>query len=165
MSRHQLRLLACACALVVISGAGCSVEPGGSSTPADTRAADEAAIRAATHTFDQALVDKDLDKAASLYEDDAVLFVPKAPAMVGKDAIRKAWQDLMAVPNVKVTDTVTKVDLARSGDLGVAHGKFELVSTDKEGKPNAETGLFVLVFRKQADGSWKIIADTSADDK
>jgi uncharacterized protein (TIGR02246 family) len=165
MSRDNLRLLARTSVLVAIFGAGCSNDSGGPASPPDTRSADEAAIRAAIHSLDQALIDKDVDKALSLYEDDAVLFVSKAPATIGKDALRQAWQGLMAVPAVKLTDTVTAVDVARSGDLAVVHGSYQLDSMDKEGKANTETGKFVLVWKKQAGGAWKIIADTNGVDK
>jgi ketosteroid isomerase-like protein len=42
---------------------------------------------------------------------------------------------------------------------------FQIETTDKDGKPSTETGQGVVVWRKQSDGSWKIIADTNADDK
>jgi len=37
--------------------------------------------------------------------------------------------------------------------------------TDAKGKTTTETGKLVLVWKKQADGSWKVAADTNADDQ
>ncbi len=133
--------------------------------PPDTRAADEAVIRAADADWSKAATAKDLDKVVSYYTDDAVLFAPKAPAFVGKDNIRKAWQGLLATPNMQMTITPLAVDVARSGDLAVERGSFQVASTDKKGKPTTESGQFVIVWKKQADGSWKVAADTNADDK
>src|SRR5581483_6982210 len=81
-SMPQARSVLCACAaasLFAFAAAGCSNQTGTSGASADTRAADEAAIRAATSTMDQSVEAKDLDRIVSLYQDDAVLFAPKAP--------------------------------------------------------------------------------------
>ena len=162
MSRKSLGIVACVSALVALPGISWCGQNGAAA--AATRAADEAAIRAATSTLEQGVETKDLDKAVSAYEDNAVLFVPKAPASVGKDAVRRAWQGLLAAPGLKLALHVTAVDVARSGDIAVERGTFQIVTTDKEGKPNTETGQLVIVWKK-VSGSWKIIADTNADDK
>jgi ketosteroid isomerase-like protein len=57
------------------------------------------------------------------------------------------------------------VDVARSGDVAEDRGSMQVTLTDKKGKSTTETGQYVLVWKKQADGSWKVAADTSANDK
>jgi ketosteroid isomerase-like protein len=42
---------------------------------------------------------------------------------------------------------------------------MQVTVTDKKGKSTTQTGQYVLVWKKQADGSWKVAADTSANDK
>jgi len=165
MLRYDVRSWACACLVLGLSTAGCSNQAGVPASPADTRAADEAAIRAATGALEQVVAAKDLDTAVSLYDEAASLFVPKAPAAIGKAAIRLAWQGLLAVPGVKLTSHITALDIARSGDLAVERGTFEVLATDPQGKPSTETGQLVLVWKKQADGRWRILADTNADDR
>ena len=76
-----------------------------------------------------------------------------------------AWQGLLMVPGLKMTIKVGNIDVSRSGDLAVERGSFAVDTTDKDGKPNTETGQLVMVWKKQTDGSWKIMADTNADDK
>jgi len=161
MTHRSLPLFA-AVVFIAAFAVSCSQQP---VAPPDTRAADETAIRSASDVWNQAAAAKDLDKSVSVYTDDAVLFAPKAPAAVGKDNIRKAWQGLLAAPGLQLTVTTTGVDVARSGDLAVERGTFQVVTTDKKGKPNTETGQLVVVWKKQADGSWKVVADTNADDK
>ena len=139
-------------------------QTGVAATP-DTRAKDEAAIRATDGTWGRGVAAKNLDKILSLYEDGAVLFAPKAPAAIGKNAIRDGWQGLLMAPGVKMTFKSISVDVSRSGDLALQRGTFQINTTDKDGKVNTETGQAAVVWRKQSDGLWKIIADTNADDK
>ena len=164
MLRTRCALFAGLSALLAAVGAGCSSQTG-VATPPDTRAADEAAIRAYDSTYEQGVAAKDPEKILALYEDSAVLFAPKAPAAVGKAAIRAAWQGLLTVPGVKMTFRSTSVDVSRAGDLAVERGTFQVETIDKDGKPSTETGQAVVAWRKQTDGAWKVTADTNADDK
>jgi uncharacterized protein (TIGR02246 family) len=131
----------------------------------DTRAADEATIRSADQDFVKCAEAKDLDKCMSLYADDAVLLGSGAPAAVGKDSVRKFIQGMLAVPGLKLTVNTTSIMVARSGDLAMDQGTVEATITDKKGKPVTSTSQYVLVWKKMPDGSWKIAADTSADQK
>jgi uncharacterized protein (TIGR02246 family) len=163
MMRSRSSLFACVGVLVAIAGVGCSNQTTQATAP-DTRTADEAAIRAQDGTFEQGVAAKDVDRILALYEDDAVLFAPKAPAAIGKPGIRTAFQGLLGAPGIKMTFKTTSVDVSRSGDLAMQRATFQIETTDKDGKPSTETGQGVVVWRKQSDGSWKIIADTNADD-
>lgn len=148
--------------LAVALIAGCSQAP---APPTDTRKADEAAITAAGAAFAQAAEAKDLDKCMSFYVDDPVLFVPGAPAVVGTDALRKVWQQFFNVQALKLETSGLIIDVAGSGDLALERGSYSNTITDAKGKTTTETGKLVLVWKKQADGSWKIAADTNASDK
>jgi uncharacterized protein (TIGR02246 family) len=130
----------------------------------DTRVADEATIRAADADFAKAAAAKDLDKCMSYYEDDAVLFSPGSPAVMGKDNIRTVIQRMVNAP-MQLTINVASVDVARSGDLALDRGTVQSAVTDKKGKTTAQTSEYVLVWKKQADGAWKVAADTSANEK
>jgi uncharacterized protein (TIGR02246 family) len=161
MMRSRSSLFAGVAVVVAVAGAGCSNQ---ASAP-DTRVADEAAIRAKDGTFEQGVAAKDVEPILALYEDGAVLFAPKAPAAIGKAGIRTAFQGLLGAPGVKMSFKTTSVDVSRSGDLAMQRATFQVETTDKDGKPSTETGQGMVVWKKQSDGSWKIIADTNADDK
>jgi uncharacterized protein (TIGR02246 family) len=142
--------------------AGCSQAP---TPPADTRKADEAAITAAGVALAQAAEAKDLDKCMSFYVDDPVLFVPGAPAVIGKDAVRQAFAGFLGVQALKLETSGLIIDVAQSGDLAFERGSYSNTITDAKGKTTTETGKLALVWKKQADGSWKIAADTNASDR
>jgi uncharacterized protein (TIGR02246 family) len=162
MSRNRSLSLMIAAACAVSFFAACAQpQP---AAPPDTRAADEATIRAADAKFAKAAAAKDLEKAMADYADDAVFFSSGVPAAVGKDNIRKNIQGLLASP-VQISITVASVDVARSGDLAMDRGTVEATVTDKKGRSSTSTSDYVLVWKKMTDGSWKIEADTSANEK
>jgi uncharacterized protein (TIGR02246 family) len=165
MSHYRSALLTTVCALVMCFAAACSSQPTATTTPPDTRAADEATIRAADANFAQWALAKDLDKCVSLYADDAVAFAPGMPAVIGTDNIRKFLSGLTSAPGLQLNIHIASVDVARSGDLAVDRGTVDATITNKKGKANTSTSEYVLVWKKQADGSWKILADTSANTK
>ena len=52
-----------------------------------------------------------------------------------------------------------KAEVAKSGDLGWTWGTYELRTTDGEGKPIVRYGKYINVWRRQKDGTWKVILD------
>ena len=129
------------------------------------RAADEAAIRAASAAWSQAATAKDLDKSISFYADDAVQFPNKAPAAKGKENIRKNWAPLLALPGPGLSWQTSSVEVARSGDIAYETGTYDFVTTDKKGKSSDVKGKFVVVWKKQTDNSWKVVVDTDNPDQ
>jgi uncharacterized protein (TIGR02246 family) len=127
--------------------------------PPDTRAADEAAIRAAVIEWSKAAQAKDLNKAVSFYADDAKQFADRGPLAEGKDNIRTAWEQMLALPGPGLTFATTGVEVAHAGDMAYEYGTYDFATKDKKGKIIDEKGKYVVVWKKQADGSWKVAAD------
>ena len=127
--------------------------------PSDSRAADEAAIRQADAASLQAIAAKQLDATVSFYDERASLFIPNAPITTGREEIRKAWVQMFAVPGFTLAPKIAKIEVARSSDLAYVQGTYEATANDAKGKPATDRGKFVVVWKKQADGAWKIAAD------
>jgi uncharacterized protein (TIGR02246 family) len=126
----------------------------------DTRAADEKALRDADAAALAAWGSKDADKVAALYADDASVAIPNAPLIQGKQAFRDGIKEAMADPNFKLDFHPTAVEAAKSGDLGFVKGVYTVVASDpKTKKATTEKGNYLIAYKKQADGSWKIIND------
>lgn len=131
-------------------------------TPPDTRAADEQAIRDKETAAQQAWAAKDTDKVAALYADDATVMLPDTPVMTGKAAISAGFKGAGSDPNFALSIQNTSVEVSKGGDLGYVRGTYMVHQTDpKTKKATMEKGNYVLVYKKQADGSWKIVADTA----
>jgi uncharacterized protein (TIGR02246 family) len=125
----------------------------------DNRAADEAAIRAADAAWSKAAGEKDLARTVSYYADGAVLMAAGSPLTSGKDAIQKAFAQMMANPGFALSFAPTKVEVSKAGDLAYEIGDYSLTFGDKKGKPLTTKAKYVVVWGKQADGSWKALVD------
>src|SRR5271156_5251481 len=147
--RSRLALWGCVAVILIASGCG-------EKTPPDTRAADESAIRALDAQWEKAAAAKDVDGTVSYYSDDASLLAPNAPIAGSKQAIRAAWASLLG-PDVSLSWQANKVEVSRSSDLAYIVGAYQL--KDPHGKPATDQGKFVEVWKKQADGKWKVAAD------
>ena len=122
---------------------------------------DVEAERAAVLTADEAWSESapDLDRFLSFYADDGSLLPPDAPVATGHEAIRAYLSEGFAAPELALHWTTTKAELSRTGDLGYTYGTYELSFQDAEGNPVASQGKSLVVWKKQADGQWKVVAD------
>ena len=169
----NVRFALLVCAFLLIAGliAGCSTgggdqpQPQVAVQPADTRASEEAAIRAASAAWSQASAAKDVDKTVSFYGDGAVVMSPKAPAVHGSENIRKGWAEGFATPGPGLSWRTTAVEVARSGDLAYENGTYDFVTTGKDGKTSDEKGKYLVIWKKQADGAWKVAVDMDNTDE
>jgi ketosteroid isomerase-like protein len=120
----------------------------------------EQALRDADDAWSKAGASKDLDKIVSYYSADASVLPPNAPIATTQEAINKIWQDMLAIPGFVISWKATKVEVAKSGDLGFVSGTYEVTMNDASGKPVNDRGKYVEVWEKKADGKWKCGTDT-----
>ena len=128
-------------------------------TSPDMRATDESTLRNLDSEWSKAAGAKDVDKAVSYYADDAIVMPPNSPMATGKEPIRAIWKGVLGAPGFSGGWKPTKVEVARSRDLGYVSGTYEFSENDTTGKPITDRGKFVEVWKKQADGNWKCVAD------
>ena len=128
---------------------------------ADTHDADVSALKATEAAWVKDAATKDVDKWVAHYTDDASVLIPDTPILTGKEAIRGGLKAMMSDPNFALTFGATKVDAAKSGDLGYTQGTYSMTTSHPKTKaPMTEKGKYLTVYRKQADGTWKAVEDT-----
>jgi len=142
--------------------AGCAQQP--APQPPDTRAADEATIRAQVKEWSAAAQAKDAAKFVSFYADDGVVMMAGVPDISGIAAIREGIGGMMKDPRFTLSFGADNVVVARSGDLAYETGTYSLTMTAPNNKPATEQGHYVVVWRKQADGAWKVAVDAPLSD-
>jgi ketosteroid isomerase-like protein len=127
--------------------------------------ADEQAIRKLDKEWSAAAGSKDVGKTIEYYAEDGSAFPFNAPIATGKEQIKKVWVGLTSMPGFALSFGPTKIEVAKSGDIAYDVGTFELRFNDASGKPTTEIGKYVVVWKKQADRQWKVVADIFNTDK
>ncbi|MEV4642842.1 nuclear transport factor 2 family protein [Actinoplanes sp. NPDC049548] len=89
---------------------------------------------------------KDAEGLSLLYEEDAVMAYPPGSRTVGREAIRKFWEE--ALPHLPAFEPETPLPTLVSGDLA-------LTSTP----PRDGAGARAQVVRRQSDGTWLRVLD------
>ena len=99
---------------------------------------------------------------ADWFAEDGVALGNGAAPLVGKVAIVKSanWS-----PKVyQLTWTPTDAVLGPSADMGYTWGHFEGHTKDAAGNPVVTSGRYITIWRKQADGNWKVVLDAGANE-
>ena len=120
---------------------------------------DAAALHAADQQWEKAVAAKDLDRSVAVCASNGSMLPPNAPIATGPAAIRKVFESFFALPGFKLTWSPDVAEAAKSGDLGYTRGTYRLSYNDASGQPVTDKGKYVTVWKKQADGSWKVAAD------
>jgi len=151
-----------ACLMIVAVAFGCSSAP---TPPPDTRAADLQAVKDVEAAWVKDAATKDPDKWASYFTEDGSGLYPGAGILNGKAAIRAAMVPILADPNFSLIFQSTRAMASKGGDMVYSQGTYTMTMTDpKTKKAMTDKGKFLTVYTKQADGSWKAIADTFNSD-
>lgn len=120
-------------------------------------------------TGEQALMRTDLEFARStstrglagwlaFFDSNASIFPGGHPIVTGLEAIRHYYKETSFDPT-GLSWTPVGAHLAASGDLGYTYGSWELRRVpDKDTAPAAH-GQYLTVWKRQPDGTWKVIAD------
>jgi ketosteroid isomerase-like protein len=143
----------CGCFAVLVLAAGCKTQA------PDTRAADAQTIRDLDAQWSKTAAAHDVDGTVSYYSDDAAVMPPNGPLLTDKREIRAGWADMLG-PSNHLSWQTTRAEVAASGDVAYSLGTYSLTMQDAQGKPIADHGKYLCVWKKQADGKWKSVADT-----
>jgi uncharacterized protein (TIGR02246 family) len=117
--------------------------------------ADMATIDAMRASFAEAMSAGDVDGMMSGYADDAVQMPPNEPAVTGKDAIRARYQADLEQLDMMLENPAEEIIV--KGDWAILRGTYVFGGTPKaDGEPIQDTGKYMVTWRRQADGSWRV---------
>jgi ketosteroid isomerase-like protein len=100
----------------------------------------------------------DLERILSFLADDASMFPPGSPALVGKAAIREYIVASLATPGFSISWKTTQVEISESCDLAYGVGSNRVSFLGPDGKPVVIEDKAVTVWRKGSAG-WKCVID------
>jgi uncharacterized protein (TIGR02246 family) len=127
--------------------------------PAVDLAAEESAIRTTDAQWLAAAQARDAEKAASFWSDDATIVAPNSPLIVGKQAIKSYVTGAFSSPDFSIKWVTDKVVVARSGEMAYSTGSDQFTYRTPDKKLVTEHTNGVVVWKKQADGTWKAAID------
>lgn len=145
--RHSLRLTL---ALITLSFFATTLRAQ-SSTAADS-------LRATELAFAKSVADKDLDQFKAFLAQDAVF--ASGPTLRGPEAIAQAWSYYFAPGAPPLLWCPTRVEVLGSGELGMTTGPYETLAKSENDGTRRVRGVFFSVWRRQSDGSWRIVFDS-----
>lgn len=99
---------------------------------------------------------------SSFFADDGVTLANGQAPVVGKNAIeaKANWNPA----EYQLSWIPQGGEMSASGDMGYTWGHYEGKSKDRAGNPILRAGRYMTIWKKQADGSWKVALDASNDE-
>jgi len=99
---------------------------------------------------------------ASWFAEDGVTLGNGVQPVIGREAIERSanWSP----KDYQLTWTPTDAVMSPAGDMGYTWGHFEGHSKDANGNPVSTSGRYMTIWRKEHDGSWKVVLDAGANE-
>ena len=97
------------------------------------------------------------EKILTYWADDAIIMSPGQPTISGIKEIRNMIERSKNIPGFKMVwdPEPISISISKCGDLAYIIGKNHLTMNDPSGRPVTQTNRALLIWRKQADNSWK----------
>lgn len=110
-------------------------------------------IEAANRRMEEAFKRKDLSAVAGFYADDATMFSPRGQKIHGRAAIDRYWTSIREPQDWKLQ--VVEI----GGDRETVYQVGKSTLTAGPGKQNPYVCDFVLIWKRQTDGTYRIHVD------
>jgi ketosteroid isomerase-like protein len=101
----------------------------------------------------------DVSGLTALYAADATRYPPDGAPGTGIDAMRTFAEGVAATPGFQLSPELLELDVSASGDMGYTLNLLELTVTGADGSPATQYLRDFHVWRKEAEGEWRIVVD------
>ena len=89
--------------------------------------------------------------------------MPNEEAWRGRDGIDRGFSGFLSQMSFK-DGTATLTDVMVAGELAVETGTFAWTLQSKSGQEVKDRGKYLTVWKRQTDGTWKIVRDINNTD-
>jgi ketosteroid isomerase-like protein len=90
--------------------------------------------------------------------DDVIVMRQDLLPITGITELKKHYENGVR-KNTTLKWQPVKAEVAGSGELGYTFGKWEFIVKQQDGKDTSFYGVYVTVWKKQPNGSWKFVLD------
>ncbi|WP_375770090.1 nuclear transport factor 2 family protein [Archangium gephyra] len=139
---------------------------GCATTPVAPRAAtpEEEALMRTDREFNAATQARGVEGWVSFFAENGSMMRDKGP-ITGHEAIRAAVAPGFSNPDLSLTWEPQRAEITPGGRLGYTTGRFLSVRKDANGQRVEARGTYMNIWRKQPDGSWKVVVDIGDSDE
>ena len=153
---------------LVLSVAACNRAPapaeGNVSETAEGTTDDAAAVKQAFAAFNADIAAKNLEAIKAHYAGDAVMILPDQAPFAGVDAIMGDYNLYAADTAGKYVPGAETTTVSSGGDVAYGEVTYQTTFTNPKTKAVETKDRYNLtVFKKQPDGSWKVVRDVNTD--
>ena len=117
----------------------------------------EEAIRDGTKRFGEAYNRGDMAAAVEFYTDDAKFLPPNMQTVSGKQSIKEFFEAGKAM-GLRRLDFET-IEVGYDDNLAYERGAINITIEPEGGLSMTDKGKYLVVLKRQADGSWKVALD------
>jgi uncharacterized protein (TIGR02246 family) len=117
---------------------------------------DEAAIRSVMASYNDALNGGETAAVMPLYTEDGVFMPPYSQSAVGKEAVKKAYDAVFDELKFNVKFKIAELVVMAPTWAYVRTNSAGTTGHHSTGKTMAEANQELFIFRKGADGKWRI---------
>lgn len=115
------------------------------------------AILAASKAFSQAYIDGNLEEQMSYYTDDVVIMSGGREMIIGKEKVTNYWTLPATVKVLEHASTPAELEII--GDMAKDYGYYKGKSLRNGTDTISFRGQYLITWRKEADGQWRMSAD------
>lgn len=120
--------------------------------------ADRAAFREIQRTWIESYLAGDMETLMSLHDEQTILMPRRQPTLRSIAEIRGFFEGRLGKYDIDFNDNPQ--ELVINGDWAFLMGEFSLTGTPKDGGETfRDAGRYFVLYRKNADGDWKIYRD------
>lgn len=116
-------------------------------------------LRAAEIAFARSVAEHDRAAFAATIAEDAIFLGAGGP-LRGRDAIVEAWAPFLAEDGPRLEWHPEVAEVEDGGDFGITRGPYTYTGRGPDGEPVTEQGTFTSVWRREGDGSWRVVFDS-----
>lgn len=114
-------------------------------------------VRCQEIAFSRSVENKNLESFRSFLDSDARFVGSRVTR--GPEEIISAWQVFFSDDGPTIKWRPRFVEVLEDGTLALTRGPYRMIDKDADGNPAEYWGTFNSVWRKNADGEWRVVFD------
>ena len=114
--------------------------------------------------FDKATAEKGVDGWVAYFAPNGSMLADTSKPTTGPSAIRIAMESVFMDSTFSLRWHPTKAEIMIPSVIGYTVGRWERIRKTNEGKWMKSIGTYSTTWKKQPDGSWKIVLDSGVSD-